>query len=74
MARDNSTQEEGGVADFFEADGDAMETRQVFWSMSAEFIYRHHDMPRERLYVVEESSFPISSKYIKVVRQPKTTR
>ena len=54
-ARDNSLQEEGGVADVSEADRDAMEAREDFWSMSGEFIYDHHVVPSEQLYLLEES-------------------
>ena len=41
-ARDNSSQEEGRVADFSEVVRDAMEARGDFWSMSGEFICRYH--------------------------------
>ena len=58
-ARVDSLQEEGGVADISEADRDAMEAREAFWSMSGDSICRHHVMPREQLYVPKESSFPI---------------
>ena len=72
-SRGDSFQEEGGVSDFAEADRDAAEARKDFWSMSGElFIYRHHVMPREQWYVPKESSFPMPSKYMDVVRQIKT--
>ena len=47
------------VADVSDADREAMEAREDFWSMSGECIYRHHVLPREQLYVPKESSFPI---------------
>ena len=67
--RDDSLQEEDGVADFSEADPDAMEAREDFQSVSWEFVYRHHVVPREQLYVPKESSFAIPSKYSDVVSQ-----
>ena len=36
------------------------------------FIYRHHAMSREQLCVPKETSFPLPSKYIDVVRKAKT--
>ena len=63
-------QEEGGVQHCCEADRDAMEAREDFRSMSGEFLYRHHVMPREN--VLQESSFSIPLKHIDVVRQTKT--
>ena len=71
-ARENSLQEEGGVADFSGLIRDAMEARADFWSMSGGFFYCHFVMPREHLYVPKDSSFPIPSKYVDVVRQTKT--
>ena len=35
-----------------------------FWSMSGNFIYRHHVEPRVKLYSPREESFPIPLKYI----------
>ena len=58
-ARVDSLQEEGGVADISEADRDAMEAREDFWSMSGDPVYRHHVTPRGQLYVPKDSSFPI---------------
>ena len=37
-----------------------------FWSMSGNFIYRHHVEPRVKLYSPREESFPIPLKYIDV--------
>ena len=50
---------------------DAGEARNDFWSMSGNFIYRHHVEPRVKLYSPREESFPIPLKYIDVSR---TTR
>ena len=46
-ARDYPMQEEDGVADSSEADRDAVEGSEDLWSMSREFIYRHHVVLRE---------------------------
>ena len=55
-----------------EADLEAVEAREDCWSISGEFIYRHHVRPREHLYLPKESSFPILFEYTDVVRQTKT--
>ena len=47
---------------------DACEARNDFWSMSGNFIYRHHVEPRVKLYWPREKSFPIPLKYIDVLR------
>ena len=57
-ARSVSLHEEGGVADFSEADRDPLSASEDFCSMSGKFIHRHHVMPREEWYVWTESSFP----------------
>ena len=49
------------------------EARNDFWSMSGNFIYRHHVEPRVKLYVPREASFPISLKYIDVTRATSTS-
>ena len=41
---------------------DAGEARNDFWSMSGNFIYRHHVEPRVKLYSPREESFPIPLK------------
>ena len=41
-------------ADFSEADLDAMEGMEDFWSTSEQLVYRHHVVPREPLYVPKE--------------------
>ena len=45
---------------------DAGEPINDFWSMSGNFIYRHHVEPRVKLYSPREESFPIPLKYIDV--------
>ena len=51
--------------DSFPDDGEAM---NGFWSMSGNFICRHHVEPRVKLYSPREESFPIPLKYIDVFR------
>ena len=51
---------------------DAGEARNVFWSMSGNFIYRHHVEPRVKLYSPREESFPFPLKYIDVSRTTHT--
>ena len=47
---------------------DAGEAINDFWSMSGNFIYRHHIEPRVKLYSPREESFPIPLKYFDVSR------
>ena len=47
--------------------------KDVFWSISGDFIYRHHVELRVKLYVPTEESFPISLIYIVVTRTTNTT-
>ena len=51
---------------------DAGEAINDFWSMSRNFIYRHHVEPRVKLYSPREESFPIPLKYIDVTRTTHT--
>ena len=51
---------------------DAAEAMNDFWSMSGNFIYRHHVEPRVKLYSPREESFPIPPKYIDVSRTTHT--
>ena len=51
---------------------DAGEARNDFWSMSGNFIYRHHVEPRVKLYSPREESFPVPLKYIDVSRTTHT--
>ena len=47
---------------------DDAETRNDFWSIQVDFIYRHHNEPRVQLCVSKEGTFPIPLKYIDVTR------
>ena len=51
---------------------DAGEAINDFWSMSGNFIYRHHVELRVKLYSPREQSFPIPLKYIDVSRTTHT--
>ena len=51
---------------------DAGEAIDDFWSMSGNFIYRHHVETRVELYSLREESFPIPLKYIDVSRTTQT--
>ena len=51
---------------------DAGEAINDFWSMSGNFIFRHHVEPRVKLYSPREESFPIPLKYIDVSRTTHT--
>ena len=51
---------------------DASEAINDFWSMSGNFIYRHHVEPRVKLYSPREESFPFPVKYIDVSRTTHT--
>ena len=51
---------------------DAGEAMNDFWSMSGNFIYRHHVEPRVKLYSPREESFPFPLKYIDVSRTTHT--
>ena len=45
---------------------DYIEARNDLWSISRNYIYRHHDQPRVKLYVPNEGSFPTPRKHIDV--------
>ena len=51
---------------------DAVEAIIDHWSMSGNFIYRHHVEPRVKFYSPREESFPIPLKYIDVTRTTPT--
>ena len=51
---------------------DAGEAINDFWSMSGNFMYRHHVEPRVKLYSPSEESFPVPLKYIDVSRTART--
>ena len=57
---------EGSLPQPHDALPDAGEAINDFWSMSGNFIYRHHVEPRVKLYSPREESFPIPLKYIDV--------
>ena len=44
----------------------------IFWSMSGNFLFRHHVEPRVKLHSSREESFPIPLKYIDVSRTTHT--
>ena len=47
---------------------DDEEAKNDFWTITGEFIYRHHVVPRVELYVPREETFPIPMKYIDFTR------
>ena len=51
---------------------DAGEAMNDFWSMSGNFIHRHHVEPRVKLHSSREESLPIPLKYIDVSRTTHT--
>ena len=51
---------------------DAGEAINDFWSMSGNFIFRHHVEPRVKHYSPREESFPFPLKYIDVSRTTQT--
>ena len=59
---------EGSLPQPQESFPDAVEAIIDFWSMSGNFIYRHHVEPRVKHYSPREESFPIPLKYIDVSR------
>ena len=63
---------EGSLSPPQESLPDAGEARNDFWSMSGNFIYRHHVEPRVKLYSPREESFTIPLKYIDVSRTTHT--
>ena len=52
---------------------DDLEAKHDFWSITGDFICRHHVEPRVKLYMPNEESFPIPLKYIDVARTARTT-
>ena len=82
LIRQRSVQGEGHVDFLGESAGslppphdsfpDAGEAINDFWSMSGNFIYRHHVEPRVKLYSPRDESFPIPLKYIDVSRTTHT--
>ena len=52
---------------------DEEEAKSDFWTITGEFIYRHHVEPRVKLYMPKEESFPIPLKHIDVTRTTYTS-
>ena len=63
---------EGSLPQPHDSFSDAGEAINDFWSMSGNFIFRHHVEPRVKLYSPREESFPIPVKYIDVSRTTRT--
>ena len=63
---------EGSLPPLHDSFPDAHEAISDFWSMSGNFIYRHHVEPRVKLYSPREESFPVPLKYIDVSRTTHT--
>ena len=59
---------EGSLPPRHDSFPDAGEAINDFWSLSGNFIYRHHVEPRVKLYSPREESFPFPLKYIDVTR------
>ena len=82
LIRDHPIRGEGHVDFLGESEGslpppqdsfpDAGEAKNDFWSMTGNFIYRHHVEPRVKLYSPREESFPIPLKYNDVSRTTHT--
>ena len=62
--RDFLGESKGSVSPPHDSFPDAGEAMNDFWSMSGNFIYRHHVEPRVKLYSPREESFPIPLKCI----------
>ena len=60
--RDFLGESEGSLSPPKDSYPDAGEARNDFWSMSGNFIYRHHVEPRVKLYSPREEPFPIPLK------------
>ena len=52
---------------------DDVEAENDFWSITGDFIYRHHVETRVKLHMPREESFPIPLQYIDVTRTTDTT-
>ena len=52
--------------------GNDGEARNDYWSISGNFIFRHHVEPRVQLYVPREASFPIPLNFFDVTRATST--
>ena len=58
---------EGSLPQPHDSFPNASEANKDFWSMSGNFIYRHHVEPRVKLYSPREESFPIPLKYASMI-------
>ena len=47
---------------------DDEEAKNDFWTITGEFIHRYHVVPRVKLYMPKEETFPVPLKYIDVTR------
>ena len=45
---------------------DEEEARNDFWTVTREFISRHYVVPRVKMYMPKEETFPVPTKYIDV--------
>ena len=63
---------EGSLPQHHDSFPDAGEAMNDVWSMTGNFIYRHHVEPRVKLYSPKEESFPVPLKYIDVSRTTRT--
>ena len=63
---------EGSLPPPHDSFADAGEAINDFWSMSGNFIYRHHVESRVKLYSPREESSPVPLKYIDVSRTTHT--
>ena len=70
--RDFHGESEGSLPQPHDSFPDAGETINDFWSMSGNFIFRHHVEPRVKLYSLREELFPIPLKYTDVSRTTQT--
>ena len=70
--RDFQGESEGSPPQPQDSHPDAFEAINEFWSMSGNFIFRHHVEPRVKLYSPREESFLIPLKYIDVSRTTHT--
>ena len=68
LAKVGLSQSEGSLLPLQDSLPDAGEAINDVWSMSGNFIYRHHVEPRVKLYSPREESFPLPLKCIDVFR------
>ena len=63
---------EGSLPQPYDSFPDAGEATNDFWSMSGNFIYRHHIEPRVKLHSPREESFPVPLENTDVSRTTQT--